>query len=229
MMSLDLYVQKIIWSTPTDKKRMLEAFTHKSYSAEQIQDTPNNQRLEFLGDSVLGLVVADQLYQDYPHYSEAEMTLRKISLIREETLCMVAKEIGLDMTILIGKWEEKKGGRSNPAILGDSLEALIGYLYIDFGYDVVQRFIVENIYSKKDSIQLAWSKPRKSLLQEKLQDLYKQLPLYRDEEIFRDDKKNLVEYKSTVYLWDQILGVGYGTNKKKAQEDAAKHCLDDLL
>jgi len=91
----------------------------------------HNQRLEFLGDSVLGLVIASELYKDHADFDEAQLTLWKISLVREENLYDVAKEIGLHNIILIGKGEEKKQGRDNPAILGDCLEALIGYVYLD--------------------------------------------------------------------------------------------------
>lgn len=208
-----------------DSALLLEAFTHKSFSTEASRPTPHNQRLEFLWDSVLGLIIAAQLYHDHPDFDEAQLTLRKISLVREENLYDVAKEIGIHALILIGKWEEKKQGRDNPAILGDCLEAFIGYIYLDLWFEAAKMFVLQYVYQKKNTMALVWSKSYKSLLQERLQADYKQLPVYINEEIERDDKLNYVQYKSTVVLGDKILWVGYGSSKKKAEEEAAKSII----
>jgi ribonuclease-3 len=224
------FIHTILPDSPEDIniKLLMEALTHTSYATESVKPIPNNQRLEFLGDSILGMTIATQLYLDNPHFDEAQMTLYKISLVREECLYEVGKSIGLDKVIFIGKGEERKEGRNNPSIVWDAVEALIGYIYLEFGIKTVSQFILKHVYSKKDTITLAWTKGYKSLLQEKIQSVYKKLPVYTEEIIEKDDKLNYVKYKSTVLLGDKELGVGYGTSKKKAQEDAAKNALELL-
>lgn len=222
------YITDLIGQKPSHISLLQEAFTHKSYAVEQKKKLSHNQRLEFLGDSILWLIIANQLYQDHPDFDEAQLTLYKISLVREECLYHVAKKIGVDQYIIMWLGEQKKDGRDNPAIVWDAMEALIGYIYLDFGFDIVKKFVLDYLYTQKDSLTLLWSKWRKSLLQEHLQWLYKKLPHYVDEEIERDDTRNHILYKSTVILDNQILGVGYGTNKKKAQEDAAKQIMESV-
>lgn len=222
------YIKHLINRDPSDIALMMEGFTHKSYAIEHPEVTAHNQRLEFLGDSVLGLVVAAELHKDHQDFDESQLTLWKISLVREETLFDVAKHIGLDQIILIWKGEEKKAGRDNPAILGDALEALIWYLYEDFGLETAKKFILDHIYPKKHTIALVGSKSRKSLLQEKLQAEFKQLPVYINEEIERDDKLNYVKYKTSVVMNSKVLGVGYGTSKKKSEDDAAKNVVEKM-
>ena len=224
------FIHTVVPDSPEDLNipLLMEALTHTSYATESPKPIPDNQRLEFLGDSVLGMTIATQLYLDNPHFNEAQMTLYKISLVREECLYEVGKSIGLDKVIFIGKWEERKNGRDNAAILGDAVEALMGYIYLEFGIKTVSQFILKHIYSKKDTIELAGTKGYKSLLQEKIQSTHKKLPTYTEEIIEKDDKLNYVKYRSTVFLDDKDLGIGYGTNKKKAQEDAAKNALDNL-
>lgn len=223
------FIIDLIGYKPHHSWLYLESLTHKSYAKEQSKAVAHNQRLEFLGDSVLGLVIAGALYQDHPDYDEAQLTLFKISLVREECLYQVAKHIHLDRIIVIWIGEEKKWWRDNPAILGDGLEALIGYIYLDFWFDVARKFVLDYVYSQKSKIELVGSKSRKSLLQEHIQWLYKVLPVYIDTEHERDDARNYIIYKSTVMLDNQILAVGYGTNKKKAQEDAAKQAMETRL
>ncbi|MFA7284861.1 MAG: ribonuclease III [Candidatus Absconditabacterales bacterium] len=229
LQSYTSYIQKLLPACSVrDPHLLLEALTHKSFATESTRPMLHNQRLEFLGDSVLGLVIASELYKDHADFDEAQLTLWKISLVREENLYDVAKEIGLHNIILIGKGEEKKQGRDNPAILGDCLEALIGYVYLDLGFEAAATFVLQYVYSKKHTIALVGSKSWKSLLQEKLQAQYKQLPVYINEEMERDDKLNYVKYKSTVVLGDKRLGVGYGSSKKRAEEEAAKLIVEKL-
>ena len=104
----------------------------------------------------------------------------------------------------------------------------MGYIYLEFGIKIASQFILKYVYSKKDTIELAGTKGYKSLLQEKVQSTHKKLPIYSEEIIEKDDKLNYIKYKSTVSLDTKELGIGYGTNKKKAQEDAAKNALDNI-
>lgn len=226
---LSHYIASLIGHEPSSYPLLYEALTHKSYAMEQNIWVKHNQRLEFLGDSILWLIIADKLYQEYTDFDEAQLTLYKVSLVREETLFRAAKNIGLDKRIIMGIGEEKKSSRDNPSIVGDALEALIGYIYRDFWINIAKEFVLAYIYPLKDTMELLWSKGRKSLLQEELQSSYKQLPTYEDFEIERNDAVNYVLYGSKVKLNDQILGTGSGSNKKKAQEDAAKNALENGL
>lgn len=224
------FIHTVIPDSPEDVniKLLTEALTHTSYATESPKPLPDNQRLEFLWDSILGMTIATQLYLDNPDFDEAQMTLYKISLVREECLYEVGKTIQLDKVIFIGKGEERKDGRDSPAIVWDAVEALIGYIYLEFGIKIASQFILKYVYSKKDTIELAGTKGYKSLLQEKVQSTHKKLPIYSEEIIEKDDKLNYIKYKSTVSLDTKELGIGYGTNKKKAQEDAAKNALDNI-
>ena len=226
---LSEYTVSLMGHEPHDYVLLYEAFTHKSYAMEQSKPIKHNQRLEFLGDSVLGLLIADQLYQDHSEFDESQLTLYKVSLVREETLFIAAKSIWLDQQIIMGVGEERKSSRNNPSIVGDALEAFIGYIYLDFWIDRAKKFILDYIYPLKHTIELLGSKGRKSLLQEELQSSHKKLPVYEDFEIERNDALNYVLYGSRVKLDDQLLATGRWSNKKKAQEDAAKNALENGL
>lgn len=228
-------MSKIIWfvswliSNLPDKVNLpllYESLTHKSYAIEQKKPVLHNQRLEFLGDSILGLIIAHALYVDFPDFDEAQMTLWKISLVREENLYDVCKDIQLNEYLLLWAGEERKGWKDNPAILADALEAFIWYIYLDLGFEAAKEFVMKYVYVKKETIILVGNKSWKSLLQERIQWDHKTLPIYITEESERDDSQNYVLYKSTAKLWEKILWIGFGVNKKKAEEDAAKNSLE---
>lgn len=140
-------------STIKDTELLLTAFVHKSYAADFREAIPHNERLEFLGDGVLGAYINTYLYQDFPTEPESTLTLYKIALVRAETLADVAKEIGLDQVIILGNGEIKNDGRSKETILCDCLEALLGYIYLDLGTNAVENVIKNHIYTKVIEIQ----------------------------------------------------------------------------
>ena len=201
----------------------LTAFIHKSYAADFKEITAHNERLEFLGDAVLGAVVAKLLFTKHPTMEESEMTLYKIALVREETLAKVCREIHLDEKIFISRGEEKSKGRKKDAILGDALEALLGYLYSDGGEAEVLRFVETYIYPLIATISKNPIKSYKTLVQEIIQKQEKITPEYRDTEQETTGEKNTTMYKSELLVNGEKKAEGFGTNKKKAQEDAAKH------
>lgn len=224
------YINNLWFSYQKDPDRdlLIQAFVNKTYSADK-KNIPHNQRLEFLGDAILGQIISYQLYLDYTEFEESDLTLRKIWLIREETLAKVARNIWLDRMILLGNGEEKKWWRDNNSILCDSVEAVIGYLYIDLWYEIAKAFVIKYIYSELPNIDLLDTKSYKWLLQELIQSKYKQLPIYEDEEIERDDKANYIKYSSKVIIDSKIIWSWYGTSKKKAQEDAAKDAYNNIV
>ncbi len=203
---------------------MLLSFVHKSYAADYKDLFTHNERLEFVGDGILGAVINKLLFINHQNMTEADLTLYKIALVREEILAETAKDINLNDVVFISKWEEKTQWRQKDSILSDTLEALIGYLYIDLWIEVVEEFIKKHIYSKLEKIKEAPVKSYKTMIQEIVQKEHKVVPEYKDIEHKIDEKKNIVEYRSEIYIVGKKVSEWFGSNKKKAQEEAAKNC-----
>lgn len=205
-----------------DENLLLQVFIHKSFSADYKNIYSHNERLEFLGDGILWAIINKLLFLKNPDMDESNLTLYKIALVREENLAQVAREIGLDQMIFLSKGEEKMDWRKKDAIISDCLESFMGYLYIDLWIEVTEQFIQTYIYSKIESIQKEPIKSYKTMIQEIVQKTHKTLPEYKDVELHRDEKNNTTEYKSEIYVLDEKKSEGLGSNKKKAQEEAAK-------
>lgn len=211
-----------------DENLLLQAFVHKSFAADSKKISDHNERLEFLWDSVLWAVICKALFIDQPKMDESEMTLYKIALVREENLAQVAKNIKLDQYILISKWEEKMNWRKKDAILSDALEALIWYIFLDFGYEIAEYFVKKYVYTMYDKIDKNPVQSYKTMIQELIQKEHKDIPLYKDFEQEIDQRWNVLVYKSEIFvLWDK-KSEWFGPNKKKAQEDAAKNLYISL-
>lgn len=200
----------------------LVSFMHKSYAADFKVITSHNERLEFLGDSILWACVAKLLFLKHPEMSESTMTLYKIALVREETLALAAKKIWLNQQLFISKWEENNNWREKETILWDAFEALLWYLYIDFGPDEVLNFVEKYLYPFMDSIQTHPVKSYKTLVQEIVQKDIKQIPEYRESELEVDEKWNVLTYKSELFINNEKVSEWTWANKKKAQESAAQ-------
>ena len=221
--SLWIPVQKV-----QNEELMLLAFVHKSYAADYKDTFTHNERLEFVGDGILGAVINKLLFINHQQMPESELTLYKIALVREEILAEIAKDIKLNTIVFISKGEEKMQGRQKDSILSDTLEALLGYLYIDLGYDVVQQFIETHIYSKLNQVEKSPVKSYKTTIQEIVQKKHKTIPEYKDLEDITDEKGNTTQYKSEIYVMWEKVSEWFGPNKKKAQEEAAKNYFKDL-
>ncbi len=206
-----------------NKSLLLQAFVHKSFAADFKKIQEHNERLEFLWDSILWLAIAKILFTDHPEMDEAKMTLYKIALVREENLAQVSRNIRLDQQILISRGEEKMQWRKKDAILSDSLEALIWYIFIDFWYNKVENFVREHVYSMYNKIEKNPIQSYKTMVQEILQKKHKETPLYKDFEHKIDEKWNVLLYKSQLRALWKRKSDWFWTNKKKAQEDAAKN------
>ncbi len=211
-----------------DEELMLLAFVHKSYAADYKDLYTHNERLEFVGDGILGAVINKLLFINHRNMAESELTLYKIALVREEILAEIAKDIHLNEMVFISKWEEKTQGRQKDSILSDALEALIGYIYIDLGIDATEQFIQKYVYTKLTQIEKNPVKSYKTMIQEIVQKEHKIVPEYKDIEYVIDEKGNVTEYKSEIYVVGEKIGEWFGSNKKKAQEEAAKKCYDSL-
>ena len=211
-----------------NEELMLLAFVHKSYAADFKDIQTHNERLEFLGDGILGAIINKLLFLNHPEMHESQLTLYKIALVREEILAEVANDINLNAFVFISKGEEKTQGRQKDSILSDTLEAMIGYFRIDLGIEVTEQFISRHIYTKLPKIEKSPVKSSKTTIQELMQKEHKIIPEYRDSEHIVDEKGNVVEYKSEIFVFDKKIAEWFWSNKKKAQEDAAKNYITSL-
>lgn len=222
---------KTLW-IPTEKiqneELLMLAFVHKSFAADYKDIFTHNERLEFVGDGVLGAVINKLLFINHQQMTEADLTLYKIALVREEILAEIARDIKLNEILFISKWEEKSQWRQKNSILSDALEALIGYIYIDLGIDITEQFIITHIYSKLEQIEKSPVKSYKTMIQEIVQKEHKLVPEYKDIEHVVDEKGNVTEYKSEIYILHKKVSEWFGSNKKKAQEEAAKKCYEQI-
>jgi len=203
------------------------AFSHRSFSNESSADIDNNERLEFLGDSVLGLVVSEWLFVHLPNLDEGDFSRIKSFVVSEESLATIAKKLRVDNFILIGKGEEYSGGRSKKALLADCLEAVFGSYFLDSGFkaatDFIQRLLVPEI---KNVLENKHRKDYKTLLQEYVQKTYKSTPRY---ELL---KKTGPEHDNTFWMQVAVLkkvfGPASGSNKKEAEQAVAKIAYESL-
>lgn len=207
---------------------MLQAFVHKSFAMDYTDNISHNERLEFLGDSVLGHVISQILFADYPDEAESTLTLYKIALVRESTLAKVARDINLWAHLFLGNGEDRMWWRDKDSVLSDALEALIWYLSLVWGYDDAFLFIKTYLYPEMEMITTQEIKSYKTLFQEAIQDSQKLTPYYEDYEHEIDATGTVTTYRSEVYVEDGVHGEGFGRNKKKAQEAAAKQAYQQL-
>lgn len=212
------------------KRDLLEnVFVHRSYLNEHKNfHLASNEKLEFLGDSVLSLVTSLYLYKRYPQLEEGDYTDIKASIVRTESLGEAARMLGLGQHLLLSKGEEQGKGRDNINILADCFEALIAAVFIDRSFDAASDFIVKYLFKDKlDYIvnNKLYLSP-KSRLQELIQAKYKVLPEYKVLE--EQGPEHRKEFKMAVYLERQRLGTGVGNSKKQAEENAAKNALEKM-
>ncbi len=209
-----------------NKNLIIQAFCHRSYLNENPDfDLGQNERLEFLGDAVLELVVTNYLYHNYPDKSEGELTSWRAALVNTKEIGTVAERLGFEEFLLLSKGENREKGRARICILANTFEAVIGAIYIDRGYDVVARFIEDNLISDlPEIIKLGLFRDPKSELQEKTQEEVSITPNYIVLEESGPDHQR--HFKIGVFLNDKKVGEGSGWSKKEAEEQAAKEALD---
>ncbi len=209
-----------------DKNLLIQAFCHRSYLNENPDfNLGQNERLEFLGDAVLELVVTDYLYFNYPDKSEGELTSWRASLVNTKEIGDTAEKLNFEDFLLLSKGEGKENGRARICILANTFEAFIGALYLDQGYDVTADFIEKNLITKLPQIiELELYRDPKSELQEKTQEEVGITPNYKViEESGPDHQKHFV---IGVFLNERNIGQGEGWSKKEAEEQAAKEALN---
>lgn len=200
------------------------ALTHPTFVFENRHlGWEHNQRLEFLGDAVIGMLLAEYLYLTYPEKAEGELSRMRAAVACEATLARKAKELGLGRFLLLGRGEELSGGRERPSILADAFEALVAAIYLDGGLEQARRFVRAQFARELEKIRY---NDFKTELQEAVQREYEENVSYRViEETGPDhDKRFLVG----VFLQGKCLATGYGKSKKEAEQQAAKAALEML-
>lgn len=204
------------------------SFTHRSCGNEDPSRSQNNERLEFLGDAVLGLVAASCLYERLGERAEGELARIKSYVVSEEVLSELARALKLDECLLLGKGEEQSGGRVKKAILADATEALFGAYYLDSGFEAVFRFVrglVEPEIAKV--LQNRHHKDYKTLLQEYAQKYHRSYPLYRLV------KKAGPDHDRTFWVSCEVAGAEYGPsigkNKKEAEQSSAQAAYEAIV
>ena len=205
-----------------DPRLLEQALTHRSRGAD------NNERLEFLGDGVLGCAVADELYARFPQLSEGKLTRLRASLVREETLAEVARELGLEALVRLGEGELAAGPEPRPSILADALEAVLGAVFLDGGYAAARGAVLAAFGRHVDRLDPERpAKDAKTRLQELLQARHRGLPHYRVVSVLGEAHRQSFEVECSVRGTDH-KATGSGTSRQRAEQQAAKAMLEQL-
>ena len=206
-----------------NEKLIIEALSHSSYANECKKQRKNNERLEFLGDSVLSVIVSDYIFEHFKHLPEGELTKLRASLVCEQALFDFSKKIDLGKYIFLGKGEEITGGRERPSIVSDAFEAVIAAIYLDGGLKVASKYVLSFIPEDVKPHSVVSFVDYKTALQEIIQKNPEEKVEYvlTDESGPDHDKKFTVN----VMLNSNIIGTGIGKSKKSAEQNAAKEAL----
>lgn len=219
-------LQKILGVTFTDTKVLLSAVTHRSYLNEHRDATwEHNERLEFLGDAVLELVVTDYLFTKYPDKPEGELTAVRAALVNTISLSEASERLGINRFLLMSKGEAKDMGRARQYILANAFEACIGALYIDQGYEVAKSFIAGRLFAKTDEIvdKRLWQ-DAKSRFQELSQEHTSVTPTY--ETLGQEGPDHDRVFTVGVFLRREKVAEGKGRSKQEAEQQAAEKALE---
>lgn len=212
-----------------DRGLLEHGLTHKSKAHEDPSGgVSDNESLEFLGDAVLGLVVAEALFRSFPTYSEGQKSKIKANLVSTASLAEMAEHIGLGDHMILGRGEEKTGGRRKQALLADTCEALIAAIYLDGGLEPARSFLMREFAAGIEEARRPeyFGRDHKSRLQERLQGDGRPLPSYRVSGEVGPDHRKLFHVE--VWVGDEIIAQGMGRTKKEAEQEGAKLALDKL-
>ncbi len=222
-------LQQTLGISFNDPSLLEQALVHSSYVNEKPGiASASNERLEFLGDAVLGLVVAEKLYQDFPYSTEGEMTKLRAALVCRDTLARMARTIKLGDYLYLGKGEEASGGRRKPANLAGALEAMIAAIFLDQGSTTTREVILRLFNEELQRVASRGARvDYKSQLQELIQAREQQTPAYQLVEAMGPDHDR--RFTIEVRAGDTVLGKGSGKSKKAAETEAARSALEKLL
>ena len=211
----------------SDKALLNNALTHSSYANEnKYEGAESNERLEFLGDAVLGVVVAEYLYKNNPNLPEGKMTRLRAELVCEKGLNAVSEKLGLGAYLLLGHGEEQNGGRKRPSILADAVEAVIAAVFLDGGMETVKRLINEWILKPLEAGESGDDRDYKTRLQELVQKKSGQVLGYKL--LSESGPDHAKSFEVEVILNGEQISTGKGKSKKDAEQAAAKYALEKL-
>mgnify|MGYP001773553314 CR=1 FL=1 len=218
-------LEKILNINFREKSLLVSALCHRSYLNEHPSfPFEHNERLEFLGDAVLELLVSEKLFKEFPEKNEGELTLIRANLVCAKVLSRLAKKLKLDEFLLLSKGEQKEKS-SKERILANAFEALVGAIYLDQGKKVCEDFLEKNLFPLLEQLLKENLKDAKTQLQELVQEKLKITPVYRVlEERGPDHQKVFVV---GVFLKEKMIGKGEGRSKQEAEEEAAKEALKE--
>jgi len=227
MQNTEANLQQLIelLGVPVDVELLKQALTHRSYAYEH-GGIPNSERLEFLGDSVLGFVVTEHIYKTLPDLSEGELTKVKNSVVSEKALSVAAKELGLGQQLLLGKGEEQTGGRTKPSLLCDAFEAVLGAVLLSVGFEAAHAMVARFVFPfLSDPDALRFHADPKTSIQELA--LARQLGTVRYEVTHEGPDHDRVFF-ATIFVGDSSQGQAPGKTKKAAETAAAELALTKL-
>lgn len=213
---------------PQDESLYKMAFIHRSHLNEIKEVKQSNERIEFLGDCILSFVVSGYLYKTRPDDTEGDLTNLRAYMVKTDSLARAARQLHLGEYLKLSKGEEMSGGRSNPQILADTYEAVIGATFLDQGVDAASRFIKSTLFPAFEN-ELAQGAPRdpKSHLQELAQSQFQSSPKYKILETTGPDHAK--QFTVGVFVQGKQVGQGKGNNKQQAEEESAKEALTQLV
>ncbi len=217
-------LEKIIGVKFKNKELLKEAFTHRSYLNEKPSlKLKHNERMEFLGDAVLELIITEYLYKKHSQLHEGELTNFRAALVKASTLFLISSELGLNNFLLLSRGEAKDLGKAREYILANALEALIGAIYLDRGYATTRSFVEKNFASKMKDVLTIGARDAKSMFQEKAQDIEGLTPVYKiTSEWGPDHNKHFI---AGVFLGEKLIAEGEGSSKQEAHQQAAESGL----
>lgn len=210
-----------------NQKLYTQAFTHRSYLNEAKEQIDSNERLEFLGDSILSFIISEHLFHTYPQFDEGVLTNLRSLVVNTKSLAKEAKLLGFGKKLLLSKGEEESKGRENDSILANTFEAYIGSLYLDQGIEAIKEFLGNTIVPRiKEFVDKKIFKDPKSLLQENVQAKKQASPTYKV--INEEGPAHAKIFTVGVFIENKKMGVGVGRSKQEAEESAAEQALKQL-
>lgn len=217
------HIEGILGYAFKDRSLLTLAFVHRSYINENREIFKHNERLEFLGDAVLGLLISDYLYHSHPDHPEGELSYLRSRLVEASSCVHYVQALQLSSFLLLGKGERMNDGRGRESILADLFEAIIGAIYLDGGIEAAQKFLFSLFQNQIEEIIKTPLSNWKAILQDYCQKKYQKAPSYHVLEAMGPDHSKIFEI--SVSILDQELGRGKGASKKEAQQAAASDAL----
>jgi ribonuclease-3 len=221
------YIEEKLGYQFRNRSLLALAFIHRSYINEHRDVNEHNERLEFLGDSILGLLISDYLYRNLPEVPEGDLSALRSKLVDAPSCVSNIQKLQVEKYLLLGKGERMNDGRGRDSILSDLFEALIGAIYLDGGLESAKRFIFENFGEEIDATLKSPLQNSKAILQDMCQKKYQQMPNYQVVTETGPDHSKLFEV--AVFVAGQQMGRGNGSSKKEAQQAAANDALSQGL